>query len=204
MEKNDLPVIRAGFIVDRSALDTDRYVDSLFGDALRLGLADDSDSARILEGIAQLLFDAVSISSEGEPTSVREETAIIMTKSIMYVIGVGLMSEPTPEDAVTELLGSEVRTLYYNGLHLLNRMKKQADLLRLFMIRTKKPDQSHAYYRFTDIVVKNYLSEYEPKYDAAKAVSVDLPELGVCKTIQGLYELVKVMQRLIEYNRTFG
>lgn len=202
MEKNDLPVIRAGFIVDRSVLDTDRYVDSLFGEALRLGLADDSDSARILDGIAQLLFDAVSISSEGESTSVREETAVMMTKSITYVIGVGLMSEPAPEDAVSALLGSEVRALYYNGLHLLNMMKTRADLLRLLLVRTKKPDQSQAYYRFTDIVAKNYISEYEPKYDAAKAVFVDLPELAICKTVHGLYELVKIMRRLIDYNRT--
>ena len=202
MTENQLPVRRAGFCIDRSALDARRYVDSLFGEAVRLGLAGEADSERILAGVAELLREAIWVSSGGESTSVKEETAVRMTGSITYVIGIALMSRPTPEEAVADLLDKDTLSLYYEGLHTLNRMKEQADLLRMLLKRTEKPDKSQQYFRFIEETAPRYISEYEPKFDAEKKVLVDIPELEIDKTVHGMYELFMIMRRLLEYNKT--
>lgn len=188
------------FTVERANLDEKRYADSLFGEAIRLGIANDADTERFIGGVAQLLKRAIELQSGGESTSVKEETAERMTRSIMYVIGAALRSYPTPEIAIEHMLADSAEKLYYEGLHALNSLKGKADLLRLLLLRTKRPDQSDRYYMFTDITVLRYLEGYDPKFDAQSSVWVELPELGVCGNVRGLVDFYGLMRRLYEYN----
>lgn len=197
--KKDL-IRQPDFTVDRSRLDAGRYADSLFGEALRLGVAGEEDASAFVGGVAVLLQRAIELSSGGESTSVKEETADSMTRSIMYVIGAALRAMPTPEIALERLLADGAEKLYYEGLHTLNTLRGKADFVRLFLVRTKRADQSDQYYKFTDITVPRYLAGYDPKFCADSAVWVELPELGVLGNVRGLLDFYGLMRRLYEYN----
>lgn len=188
------------FSVDLSRLEDADYTRSLFAEALRLGEANEGDAQRFVGEIAGLLRRAIELSSDGESTSVKEESAERMTRSIMYVIGAALRTKPTPEIAIVHMLAAGAEKLYYEGLHILNSLKGKADLLRLLLLRTKRPDQSERYYMFTDITVPRYISGYDPKSDARSSVWVELPELGVLGTVSGLIEFYGLMRKLYGYN----
>lgn len=188
------------FTVDRARLDSSGYTRSLFEEALRLGVAHDGDAQCFIGEVAKLLRGAIELSSGGESTSVKAENAERMVESIMYVIDVALRSYPTPELAIGHMLADGAGKLYYEGLRILNSLKGKADLLRLFLLRTKRPDQSDRYYMFTDITVPRYIGGYDPKFDARSSVWVELPELGVLGSVRGLVDFYDLMRRLYVYN----
>lgn len=199
MNENEL-IKQPDFTVDYERLDAGEYTESLFAEALRLGVAHEGDAERFIGEVAALLRRAIELSSDGESTSVKEESAERMIRSIMYVIGAALRAYPTPEVAIGHMLAGGAEKLYYEGLRHLNSLRGKADLLRLLLLRTKRTDQSDRYYMFTDITVPRYIGGYDPKSDARSSVWVELPELGVLGTVSGLIDFYALMRRLYVYN----
>ena len=200
--KNGSLVIKPDFTVELRNIDDSKYAETLFAEAIRLKKADERDFERFIGELAGLLKKAIEVRSGGESTSVKEETAQKMTSSILYVIGAALKQAPSPEHALLRLVSESAAKIYDDGLILLNRLRSQADLLRLLLVRTKKTDQSDDYYSFIDIVAKKYVGTYEPKFDAAKSVWARVPEIETDRNVYGMLEFYKVMCRLYEYNQS--
>ena len=190
------------FILDRSALDADDYVTTLFAEGRRIGIATDEDAHRFTDGVAKLLCETIQVLSGGESTSVKQENAEKIVQSILYCVSVSLLRQPTPEIALEYLLAQSLEAVYYDGLAQIRALQKNADLLRMLLLRTKLPDRSYDYYRFIDLTVPKYLREYDPKTRADEGVAVELSELGIRKNVCGLVGFYRVMADLLAFNRT--
>lgn len=202
MENNkSLPVKDPGFVIPEDALERDAYAVSLIRAGIRAGACGERDNDVFTAAVLDLLAENIAAFSGGESTSVREETAEQMVDSILYLIGLGLQKEPTPEIALTKLLASGARTIYDEGLAVINRMIREAELLRLLLVRTRKTDQSDEYNRFIDLETKKYIESYTPMYDAHCGLRVKIPELAMKKMVHGLYEVMLVMRQVLEYNQ---
>lgn len=193
---------RPDFTVERDALDPDNYTATLLSEGKRLGIVSDDDARRFIDGVASLLAETITVQSGGESTSVKQETAEKIVESIVYCVNVSLLCKPTPEIALETLIDDKTENIYYDGLHILRVLQKRADILRLLLIRTKKPDMSRNYYRFIDHTVPQYLRRYDPKTLANAVVYVCLPELEIDKNICGLFDFYNVMNSLLSFNKS--
>lgn len=189
--------------IKKENLSGEFYFSSLLEEAQRNGLVSANDIEKLQYGCFVLLSEKINQFTNGESSSVPVETADLISKSILFTIGVALKSYPTPDDAVEALLNTEIGQLYFKGRRLIDKKIQAAKRLYLAMQKNMIFTDNITYKSILTSGIKSFFKLYKPDFSAQEIhITADYPTFVPVKDLAGIEYIHKYIKSLY-YENTF-
>ena len=114
--------------IPMSALDPNRYTETLMAAAYEAGVYDDAAVTAIRGELFDLLAVRLEKLTNGESCSVSAETAQAVLSAVLYTLDMRLLAEPDPDSAADLLAQTAAAALYDEGIHRIKRRLQAAGL----------------------------------------------------------------------------
>ncbi|MBE6541882.1 MAG: hypothetical protein E7672_05485 [Ruminococcaceae bacterium] len=195
---NDNRIISfSGF--DSSKIDREDYANSLAAEAYRVGFFSDSDIEKLKNDLLSALAEVIGYYTKNESTSLKINTAQMLSKSMMFNIDTYLLSLCDDKSAAEILRDRKPIELYGKGYLINQKLYKEAAVLFLKARNNRLKSASEEYNKTLDRYFKNYLTDYDPKFSAHNKIFLSLSEYE----IDGAFHIsgaVDALKKLIEIN----
>lgn len=179
-------------------LDARCYLQSLAGQALRLGLMTDGQFQSLQESLLTLLAAQTDKFNRGRSSSIRLEQAQELLASLLFVLGLRLKAEESPEKALETLQNVPVSVLYEDGIALVRRRLSLCRLMqqRILSGLFRTPNR---FYRLTiEEGVNGFFRLYRPQFSAHEIhITADYPPLLGRPALDGV-EFIEQYLRSVE------
>jgi hypothetical protein len=113
-------------IIKVNELRQDFYFQSLFQAICENNLITQSEIERIQFGLIELLGQEVDRYNNGESTSIQEEKAQALFRSVTYSLGFYLKSNPAIQDQIQLLRTESIKNMFYQGMELVAMRREEA------------------------------------------------------------------------------
>jgi len=115
--------------MDTLSLDCNRYTETLLTEAIRAGVYDEETAMVIRGRLFDLLAARLEVMTNGESCSVPAETAQALLSAVLYTLDMRLLAEVDADSAAERLQSVSPAELFDEGLHLIRRRLRAAELL---------------------------------------------------------------------------
>lgn len=102
--------------INKESLDKNQYLVSLVNEGVRAGLLEPELISDMPSGLLEILKDNMRMYTKGESDTLKVETAEGLMSSIIYSISLYLMKFGAPEDAVSRLKSTDIKTVYREAM----------------------------------------------------------------------------------------
>lgn len=175
------------------------YTNTLTAEALRTGLFDESDLARIRAGLMETLSEVIGYYSDNKSTSVQTEKAKVFAQAILFNVDAHLLTLGDHHKAIEELRNKKLNELYGRG-YLLNSKRFEAAKVLYARVRyTRRKDGSAEYNKTLDVKLKNYFADYDARFTAHSKAYITLGEYGIRGAFR-IDQMAGVLNKLLEVN----
>lgn len=173
------------------------YTNTLAAEAFRIGLFDETDIARLQNGLMETLSEVIGYYSGNKSTSIQTDKAKVFGQSILFNIDAHLMSLGDHRAAIEELRNRKLNELYGRGYLINSRRFEQAKVLYARVRYTRLKDGSAEYNKTLDVKLKNYFADYDPRFTAHSKAYITLGEYGIRGAFR-IDQMAEVLTKLIE------
>lgn len=180
-------VARRTRMIFDSELDERRYLLTLSEAAVRVGILTDADLIRIQSEVFALLARQADKLTRGESSSVNAETAVNLTESVFFTVGIRLKREGIPDRAAVLLRDIPIERLFDEGMDDIRRMMAAARRLQK-SVTENLFDTPNVFYRGTARGgIDGFFRLYRPQFAAHEAhITADYPLLGTNPRLDGI------------------
>ncbi len=181
--------------IKRETLSGENYFQSLLEQALYSEILTDGQLEKIQMDSLSLLAKKVEQYNQGDSSSIRVEAAQSLLASIMFTLGVWLKAYPNPDDAVAELLNSDLESLYKKGRerieNIIQLTKTLHDRIINQLVQTK-----NVFYNETVIGgIEGFFKLYSPEFTAQEIhITADYPVHHMTERLEGIEFIHKYLE----------
>ena len=175
------------------------YTNTLTAEALRAGLFDESDLARIQTGLMETLAEVIGYYSDNKSTSVQTDRAKVFAQSILFNVDAHLLTLGDHHKAIDELRNRKLNELYGRGYLLNSKRFEEAKVLYARARYTRLKNASAEYNKTLDVKLKNYFTDYDARFTAHSRAYIMLGEYGIRGAFR-IDQLAGALKKLIEVN----
>ncbi len=173
------------------------YTNTLAAEAFRIGLFDETDIARLQNGLMETLSEVIGYYSGNKSTSIQTDKAKVFGQSILFNVDAHLLSLGDHHAAIGELRNKKLNELYGRGYLINSRRFEQAKVLYARVRYTRLKDGSAEYNKTLDVKLKNYFADYDPRFTAHSKAYITLGEYGIRGAFR-IDQMAEVLTKLIE------
>lgn len=179
--------VRCLRIISDSELDERRYLITLSEKAAERGMLTDNDLVRIQSQLFALIARQADKLTRGESSSVTAETAVNLTESVFFTVGVRLKREGIPDRAAELLRDISVEKLFDEGMDDIRRMMTAAKRLQR-SVTERLFDTPNVFYVGTARGgIDGFFRLYRPQFGAHEVhITADYPLLGTNPRLDGI------------------
>lgn len=159
-EMND---IRRFDPLDEAEIDDSNFVASLFGTAYEKGLISDKEVERFQGKLLELLSYVTFKYTKGESSSVMEDIAKRMADSSLYLLGLSLRTMESRSEALGNLLGGNLPTIYEKGIVIANKLLSDCKKQYNSIVKAFVTCGNEALSNSLKVTVRIYLQKYPQK-----------------------------------------
>ena len=175
------------------------YTNTLAAEAMRVGLLDETDLARIQAGLMETLSEVIGYYSDNKSTSIQTDKAKVFGQSILFNVDAHLLTLGDHHAAIEELRNKKLNELYGRGYILSRKRFEDAKVLYARARYTRLKDGSAEYNKTLDVKLKNYFADYDARFTAHSKAYIMLSEYGIRGAFR-IDQLAGVLNKLIEIN----
>ncbi len=189
---------------DESRLERDNYTLSLSAEALRCGFCTAAQHDAVQAQALDLLAERILLYTDGQSTSVKNDTALQLFRSILYCCDLSMMKEPV-ENAAKRLFSDGLEAVFYDGMII----GKELTLKAAAGLRTVRENRIRAdsvpYNLLLNADLYKLLQSYDLRYDAAQnLMKVDYAMPTVNRNVNGISGVLHMLTELETENRFVG
>lgn len=173
------------------------YTNTLAAEAFRIGLFDETDIARLQNGLMETLSEVIGYYSGNKSTSIQTDKAKVFGQSILFNVDAHLLGLGDHHAAIEELRNRKLNELYGRGYLINSRRFEQAKVLYARVRYTRLKDGSAEYNKTLDVKLKNYFADYDPRFTAHSKAYITLGEYGIRGAFR-IDQMAEVLTKLIE------
>lgn len=173
------------------------YTNTLAAEAFRIGLFDETDIARLQNGLMETLSEVIGYYSGNKSTSIQTDKAKVFGQSILFNVDAHLLSLGDHHAAIGELRNRKLNELYGRGYLINSRRFEQAKVLYARVRYMRLKDGSAEYNKTLDVKLKNYFADYDPRFTAHSKAYITLGEYGIRGAFR-IDQMAEVLTKLIE------
>lgn len=191
------------FFIKEEDLDQRRYFGSLIESAMRIGMLSDSDIKKIYVDLWQILKAQAEKRVGGKSSSIPKERAEELLESIAFVIGVRLKSFLTPEEAISKIQDSALRSLFEEGMELVRMKMANAKRLQNKILGNIFYTPNIFYRATISDGINGFFKLYKPQFSAQDIhITADYPVFLERPNLEGV-EFIERYLRYIEAENSF-
>lgn len=182
--------------IDGAFLSESEYFLSLSEKAYESGILTDSDLLRIQSELFELLAYGADKLTGGKSCSVSEKTAVSLTRSVLFTVGVRLKREGIPDRAALLLRDVPIRTLYDEAMDTdIRRMMSEARLLQRRILEKPFVTPNVFYMSTVRDGIDGFFKLYKPRFGAHEIhITADYPLLCGRPELVGIEFIVKYLR----------
>lgn len=181
-------------------IDRSDYTNTLLLEAVRAGIAKESDIDRIRNDLMIALAEVIGYYTKNESSSIKAETANELSNSLVYNIDTYLLSFGDDKKAAETLLDRRMSELYGKGYLINSKYFEEAKILFGKARLSRLKNGSEEYNKTLDKYFRYYLTHYSPKFNAHEKIYLSLREYDL-SGVYNIREAVDVLKKLVEINR---
>ncbi len=181
-------------------IDRADYTNTLLLEAVRAGIAKESDIDRIRNDLMIALAEVIGYYTKNESSSIKAETANELSNSLVYNIDTYLLSFGDDKKAAETLLDRRMSELYGKGYLINSKYFEEAKILFGKARLSRLKNGSEEYNKTLDKYFRYYLTHYSPKFNAHDKIYLSLREYDL-SGVYNIREAVDVLKKLVEINR---
>lgn len=181
-------------------IDRSDYTNTLLLEAVRAGIAKESDIDRIRNDLMIALAEVIGYYTKNESSSIKAETANELSNSLVYNIDTYLLSFGDDKKAAETLLDRRMSELYGKGYLINRKYFEEAKILFGKARLSRLKNGSEEYNKTLDKYFRYYLTHYSPKFNAHEKIYLSLREYDL-SGVYNIREAVDVLKKLVEINR---
>lgn len=188
--------------IKESSLDKGFYFQSLFGEACRIHLLEDTQIKRIQLELVELMGKQVVRYTNDESSSVRIETAQQLLQSLTYSIGVYLKAVYDMNKKIELLKTKKMSELFYLGMDEITVLITKSKLLLAKLQKDSLSVDNYAYHDTLFTGIPEFFHDYNIEFGAHGNVgSIDYPLCNTIPNLLGVEYIHEYLSRLtIENN----
>lgn len=189
--------------IEAEMLNPKYYFQSLIEQAYYYGLLSDKELCAVQTDLLLILTEQTDKWSRGESSSIPTEKAQDIMTSILFAIGIQLKSYQTPEQAIKILKSEPLKSLFENGLKLINRKMTVSRHLQKRILHHLL-DTPNVYYRSTIADgINGFFKLYCPQFAAHEIhITADYPVFIGRPELEGI-EFIEKYLRCIQAENAF-
>lgn len=183
--------------INRENLDKESYFQSLFSEACRNHLLENSRVEKIRYELAELLAKETDRFTGGESSSILIEEAQHLLQAICYTISIYLKSKTDVNSQIEILKSEKISVLFYRGLDVISADIIAAEsTIKQIQSESLKTDNL-AYQDTIWEGVPEFFHDYEPEYASCDSPgTIDYPLCNEVKGGMGIEYLKEYLERL--------
>ena len=178
---------KCSHIISDSELDERRYLITLSEKAAERGMLTDNDLVRIQSQLFALIARQADKLTRGESSSVTAETAVNLTESVFFTVGVRLKREGIPDRAAELLRDVPIEELFDGGMDCISRMMTAARRLQGEILGNFFDTPNVFYVGTARGGIDGFFKLYRPQFGAHEVhITADYPLLGTNPRLDGI------------------
>lgn len=183
--------------INRESLDKEKYFQSLFSEACRNHLLENSKVEKIRYELAELLAKETDRFTGGESSSILIEEAQHLLQAICYTIGIYLKSKQDVNTQIEILKSEKIPVLFYRGLDVIADYIKMAESTIKQIQSESLKINNLAYHDTIWEGVPEFFHDYEPEFASCDSPgTIDYPLCNEVKGGMGIEYLKEYVERL--------
>lgn len=187
--------------IDKNALDTRFYFQSLVDTALQLELIDETVINRFQNNLIALLAFKVDQYTLGNSSSVRVEIAEMIIRSNLFVISHYLKSYKTPDDALECIKFTPLHEVYDLGLSMVFQSVERAKKLHRAVLKTLTQTKNETYAETVVDGIKGFFKLYDPNFEAHNIhITADYPTVSPIVNLDGIEFILAYLKAIYHEN----
>lgn len=197
--KNELKSISK---IEKNALISDAYFESLIEQALLKGVLEREEFERIQYECVNLLAFKVERFNLGESSSIPTDKAKAIMASNLFTLSLWLKTYEEPEEALRLLRKESIFELYKKGRKRIDRMVMSAKSLHAKLLE-KLLETENEYYALTiDDGIKGFFKLYYPEFSAQEIhITADYPIYNPMERLSGIEFIKRYVECLYNENQ---
>lgn len=185
--------------LEPSNIDLSNYSDSLVAEALRTGRISEEDVLKLQSNTVEALAEVIGYYTKNESSSIKNDTARALSKSLLYNTDTYLRSLGNHDEALSCLLEKKVGELYGKGYLINKNYYDEARRLYARVRFTRLKDGDEEYNKTLDKYFKYYLTNYSPKFSSDLKIYLNMKNYGISGSYH-IDESISVLKRILQIN----
>ena len=185
---------------DAMRMNNSEYTTSLIREALRVGIIDEDESARLQAKLADGMAIAIDEFTGGKSSSLGNDKSAELYSSFLYNVDAHLIALKSPEKALAELQEKTVKYLYDAGGIALKRVMVDCTALLFENKKNRLPEGSDIYNKALDEDVRAFTKNYNVRFGAHRNPVIPRYKTAIAPKGSGIVRLKRYLTNLLTEN----
>lgn len=182
-------------------IDENNFLPSLVEQGIKAQLLTQTEADNLYAAILNLLAESILLVSEGQSTSVKEETAQKLLKDILFHMENALKKEPSPAAMLLRLQSEGAYCIYEEGVSMANRAWDEACEIWNLLNKALRSNMDIHYKEFIIATLSSYLGNYNHQFEPRTELVIHLPSLNSRRSLKGIFEVLAFEKELLLYTK---
>lgn len=189
--------IAASSLIEKKSTNQDRHFISVLEDGCLMGLVELSWVEQIQNSMASILQDIIFNYTTCDSSSIKEETAVNITRSIYYTLDAYTAALERPVEIISHLRDKGIRKIYAEGMNIVRSCVEDSKSLFQEIANAKLNIPLEAYNDTINVALPEFFRIYDVDFAAHDTVSsIDYPLVFDDMTSEGIFYVKQYLEKL--------